>query len=103
METVRIIFKCKCSHAWAHDYERNARGQLSRTWEAAPEDTNRHPFSTPEWDKRCPSCQHIGTVKASEVIGTTTSKPCDDRCMTATNHVCNCSCGGKNHGKFHLG
>jgi len=23
---------------------------------------------------------------------------CDDRCMSATGHSCECSCGGKNHG-----
>ncbi len=97
----RIIFKCKCGQAWPHDYERNARG-LSRTWEPAPEDTNQHPISTPEWDKRCPKCQHTGTVKTNEVIGTVTSKPCSEQCMTATSHVCNCSCGGKNHGRAHL-
>lgn len=25
-------------------------------------------------------------------------KPCDGRCMGATGHQCECSCGGKNHG-----
>jgi hypothetical protein len=25
-------------------------------------------------------------------------KVCDGRCMGATGHVCDCSCGGKNHG-----
>src|SRR5260221_8531280 len=68
-QSTRIIFKCNlCKHVWAYDYERNAHG-LVRIWQAAPEDTNQHPFSTPEADKRCPKCHHIN-VKASEVIGT---------------------------------
>lgn len=28
-----------------------------------------------------------------------TSHRCDDRCMYAIGHICNCSCGGKNHGR----
>src|SRR5260221_8377086 len=69
-QTTRIIFRCNCKdckHVWAYDYERNARGQLLHTRQAARQDTNQHPFSTPEWDKRCPKCQHLN-VKASEVI-----------------------------------
>ena|SRR5258707_15111070 len=100
-QTTRIIFRCNCKdckHVWAHDYERDAR---IRTWQAARQDTNQHPFSTPEWDKRCPKCQHMN-VKASEVIGTVNSKPCDERCLNAASHTCNCSCGGKNHGKGHM-
>ncbi len=100
-QTTRIIFRCNCKdckHVWAYDYERDAH---IRTWQAAPEDTNQHPFSTPQNDKRCPKCGHLN-VKASEVIGTVNGKPCDERCLNATSHICNCRCGGKQHGKGHI-
>ena len=101
-QTTRIIFRCNlCKHIWAHDYERNARGQLFRTWAPAPEDVNQHPISFPEYDKRCPKCHHMN-VKSNEVIGTVNSRPCDERCLMATSHVCHCSCGSKNHGKGHI-
>ncbi len=107
-QTTRIIFRChcrcqgmdkRCGQVWAYDYQRDERG-LKRTWESAPEDANQEPFSTPEYDLYCPVCHHKGMVKASEVIGTVTSKPCNDRCMESANHVCNCSCGGVNHGTY---
>ena len=25
-------------------------------------------------------------------------KPCDARCMNSMSHICECSCGGRNHG-----
>ena len=108
---VRIIFKCqcrcqgmdrRCGHVWAFDYQRNAQGQLFRTWQANPEDANQSPISFPEYDLYCPTCHHKGMVKVSEVIGNVTSKPCNERCTESTKSVCNCSCGGVNHGKAHL-
>ena len=100
-QTTRIIFRCNCKHVWAQDYERDARGHLLRTWQAAPEDTNQHPFSTPEADQRCPKCHHLN-VTYGEVIGKVSQKPCDARCMDATGFICNCSCGGKRHGQGHV-
>ncbi len=109
--TVRIIFRCqcrcqgmdrRCGHVWAFDYQRNAQGQLFRTWQANPEDANQSPISFPEYDLYCPTCHHKGMVKASHVIGTRTSKPCNERCMESMKSVCNCSCGSANHGKAHL-
>ncbi len=103
-EASRIIFRCKlsgCGHVWAHNYERDTRG-LFRTWVPEAVDINQQPFSTPEQDKRCPKCHHLN-VAFNQVVGTVVStRPCDERCMGATGHVCNCSCGGKNHGKGHL-
>jgi len=31
------------------------------------------------------------------------AKGCNDRCMSATRHVCECECGGLNHGASHGG
>jgi hypothetical protein len=35
------------------------------------------------------------------VVGTVTKTPCDAACYYAVGHECNCSCGGKNHGRGH--
>lgn len=35
------------------------------------------------------------------VVGKVTATPCDAACYYAVGHECNCSCGGKNHGKGH--
>lgn len=39
------------------------------------------------------------TVEINEIRGTVTEEPCDARCTNAKGHLCECSCGGKNHGK----
>lgn len=46
----------------------------------------------------CPKCGHLMTGKPVEgrVVE---SVPCDARCTGARGHTCDCSCGGKNHGK----
>lgn len=45
---------------------------------------------------RC-ACGKVRTAKP--VIGTyKADKKCDGRCLAATGHSCECSCGGKNHG-----
>ena len=56
------------------------------------------------WDlggstKRTCPCGATVTVKA--VIGTTSTKECDARCMGAVGPSCDCSCGGANHGAGH--
>src|SRR5258707_5560124 len=99
-QTTRIIFRCNCKdckHVWAYDYSL----ERMRTWTPASGDVNQHPFSTPQNDKRCPRCHHIN-VTCGEVVGTVSTKPCDARCMDATGFVCNCSCGGKQHGQGHV-
>lgn len=45
----------------------------------------------------CPACGKPMTYGA--VIGIhNDSVPCDTRCTGARGHICECSCGGKNHG-----
>jgi len=36
------------------------------------------------------------------INGRTTDHECDARCMAATGHSCECSCGGANHGAAHV-
>ena len=37
-------------------------------------------------------------VSGDEVKATPSNHPCDPRCINATGSICECSCGGKNHG-----
>jgi len=37
-------------------------------------------------------------VALRRVAGTVTEHVCNAKCMASTGHVCECSCGGKNHG-----
>lgn len=36
------------------------------------------------------------------VAGVKNETPCDGRCTGARGHVCECSCGGANHGRNHM-
>ena len=51
---------------------------------------------------RCPNaCVGIAApvaVLLTMVQGRRTDAPCNAKCMASTRHVCECSCGGANHG-----
>src|SRR5689334_6771820 len=49
---------------------------------------------------RCPQCgnHHIAERQIFRKANPSNHK-CDARCLAATGHNCECSCGGKNHGK----
>ncbi len=54
---------------------------------------------TPVQFKTCASVTCNATVTYRQVQGTyNPAVKCDARCMGATGPVCQCSCGGKNHG-----
>ena len=44
------------------------------------------------------ACICGGHVSGDEIKGVPTSHLCDARCISATGSICECSCGGKNHG-----
>lgn len=49
---------------------------------------------------RCPKCagfEKVATVSKTRV----TKHVCNGKCMASTSGVCECSCGGKNHGMAH--
>lgn len=48
-----------------------------------------------------PECPDHGPVEVHEVRGTVTETECDARCTSAKGHVCECACGGANHGTDH--
>lgn len=47
--------------------------------------------------------QHVQADRVIEYKSSPSRHVCDDRCVNATGKVmkCECSCGGKNHGKGH--
>lgn len=92
----RIIRRCQrkgCNHTWARDYEPES---MTRLTEAGTRISSSH---ITEW--RCPKCEG-SRVEGSQVRGQHSSHVCDARCMCATGPLCECSCGGKNHGKMWL-
>lgn len=66
-----------------------------RTWRAAPWGTeqvnNDGSISV--------RCLCGGTAWFYRLIGRVTKQKCGARCMSSTGHVCDCSCGGHNHGR----
>lgn len=49
---------------------------------------------------RAPFAVCCGEQMAPRVIkGTKTSEACGSRCRSSKGHVCDCSCGGENHGR----
>jgi hypothetical protein len=55
---------------------------------------------TEQTRRRCPSCDTAVTLEW--VYGQYSEVPCDGRCMGATRRMCECSCGGVNHGRGYL-
>lgn len=63
-----------------------------------------HKFSatTKNSGVRCPFCggntYYMGMVQGVRLVTKETRCACDDRCTNAVGHVCDCQCGGENHG-----
>ena len=96
-DTQRVLFRCqRCKRVFAHEYSA-FDGGLYR----AVEQSGMAYLASPESDARCPLCRSqrvtSGAIKAS-----ITHTHCDERCESATGFICNCSCGGANHGSAYL-
>ena len=50
-------------------------------------------------DVDCPSCG--GSMHAKMIKGSVSEAPCNAKCEASKGHVCECSCGGVNHGASH--
>jgi hypothetical protein len=44
-------------------------------------------------------CTCGGTMGGKRIVSTMSEHKCDARCTHSRGHVCECSCGGENHGK----
>jgi hypothetical protein len=71
--------------------------QLSKVWHSGAVSTKAREFSG-----ICEACsQRHQAEREIEYRAFASKHTCDDRCINATGRVmkCECSCGGKNHGK----
>lgn len=48
-------------------------------------------------ERACPNHRAV-VIDLKPVRGKVTTHPCDSRCTTATGALCECECGGINHG-----
>jgi hypothetical protein len=48
-------------------------------------------------------CRKCGKARAAKAVRGTFApeKKCNAKCLASVGHVCDCSCGGKNHGAGH--
>lgn len=102
-KTRRFAFKCHykpCGHRWTADFVLTCIGWTFDT---------RYGYHKPKWDfvgagpsyGHCPKCES-NRISGQTIQGRKNDTPCDHRCTSAKGHLCECSCGGENHGKDHL-
>jgi hypothetical protein len=99
--TQRVIFTCKlckrlkrANAIWARDYPykqgddlyRRVEGKQIWRWE----------------DRQCQICHNDTWVTSTLIAGHYSEHPCGAAYLNATGPNCDCSCGGKNHGKNYL-
>ena len=58
--------------------------------------------ATMRYGKPDPRCACGSTMSARLIKGTVTEAPCNAKCEASKGHVCECACGGKNHGAAHV-
>jgi hypothetical protein len=109
-KTARIVYRCKkCKVTVARDaeyairrwtetkicfgggrmeYEKSARRYVGEHYDNAPPSA------------KCPACAR--TLYGDSVKGTTNDTPCNEKCVSATGFLCECSCGGHNHAGRHV-
>lgn len=80
-KTLKSTWICRCKGCKAH--KRIEGGTEVEVWNGKPA-------------VRC-NCG-AGTMVAKLLQGATSEHECGDRCMSSKGHVCECSCGGANHG-----
>ena len=74
-------------------------------WCNGPQSSRAETVMTPNvrWVKQskmyATTCTCTATTYAKIFKISLTDHKCDARCMASKGHICECSCGGKNHGK----
>ena len=106
----RIIYRCRrCKATLRIDYETSVRREFYVARDHAT-GYERQGVRTQHWfrladgtvtawlpAKDCPRCGRL--MERKSIVGTLNpSIPCNPKCMGATGPVCECSCGGENHG-----
>lgn len=102
----RYIGKCMaCKKTVARDYTELKRMDFGKGIYAYTANVagrmSRGRFLKAADDIECPACGE-NRWNAKKVKGYTTEHACDARCTEAKGHICECACGGKNHGALHL-
>ena len=101
-----VLWKCGCGTKRVDYQTERTIGHVDRVWGHAKwneprvfriVDGTRHDMRC---DLVCPSCNR--ERKGAAVKGTVTDHKCNAKCLASTSGVCECSCGGANHGKSHL-
>lgn len=96
ISTVRQIAKCKCGAARS----RTIKATTTRWYcsdKIAPVSKSTRFEGEVAVDCACGKALRFVDVKGTYRA----DKKCDARCLNSTGHVCECSCGGKNHGAGH--
>lgn len=96
MNETRFIAKCSCgclTSALAVDQDMNL-DKISR-WRKAPAGVY-----SDAWGNHVIDCRECGKpARAKPVMGKYSAKHvCNAKCLASRGGVCECSCGGKNHG-----
>lgn len=85
---------------WTHEYEQGSRSSYDHKWTA--EAVKVFHFWGAEFGRtKAPviACTCGGTMGGRMIEASISDHKCDARCMNSRGHVCECSCGGANHGK----
>ena len=84
--TGRILAKARVSWRVVGGVHSGATSRLDAAW------NGRWTITLP-----CPGCNE--SIAFEGVAGTVTAHVCNDKCMSSKGHQCECSCGGRNHGR----
>ena len=97
----RVVFHCTnkhngrignpCKHVWVCEFDLDAFSNPNLS------ENNRLIFYILKF-RKCPACSHP-ISKSDVIMGHESGTPCNHRCTDSKGHDCDCSCGGKNHGK----
>ena len=105
---VRVLWRCKCGIVRAVDYVSTTRflyedrltGYLKYAERSERERVHADGVTrSDDHDAKC-ACGRI--AQATRVKGTRTEHPCGAKCMASKGPTCECSCGGRNHGRSYL-
>lgn len=96
-----FILRCKrCKTT-----QRISAEKVSKTaWRLPDGQTRRGGGSMGDWlSLPCPTvaCQGKSSLLGRKVQGCITAQACNAKCVSAVGHICECSCGGEQHGAAH--
>ena len=97
----RFIFRCPakdCGMVWAHEYTARRVYAGYGRYDVVYERESAGRKIQSGYDTVCPACSRHAR-KFGKVQGYVSDHVCDARCTSAKGFQCECSCGGKNHGK----